>query len=244
MNIGFMNEYNIMNKLHNKRFNELDDFWKKHILTMFENVNEEDLIRCRLVGGNCKTNFEIIINDKKKNISVKYGDNVSIHSEHIDSFLEFLKIIGISDSTLNTIRLYHYGDGTLKGTGDIRKNAKELQEIYKDEIKKTNIELNKNDVIGKIIYRAILKGRSPYHEEIDYLYHGSTKEGKLISKEQLLNEIKNKSMYLECIHFGPFTYQPLSRFLYSKSKDEYKRHYIQLKWHTIDMDTNNIVKKT
>ena len=55
-------------------------------------------------------------------------------------------------------------------------------------LKKANIELNKNDVIRKIIYRAILKGRSPYHEEIDYLYHGSTKEGKLISKEQLLNE--------------------------------------------------------
>ena len=67
---------------------------------------------------------------------------------------------------------------------------------------------------------------------------------KLVSKEQLLNEIKNKCMYLECIHFGPFIYQPLSRFLYSKSKDDYKRHYIQLKWHTIDNDTKNIVNKT
>mgnify|MGYP003295340270 CR=1 FL=1 len=31
-----------------------------------ETINEEDLIRCRLVGGNCKTDFEIIINDKKR----------------------------------------------------------------------------------------------------------------------------------------------------------------------------------
>ena len=244
MNIGFMNEYNIMNKLHNKRFCELDDFWKKNIVTMFNKVEDEDLIKCRLVGGNCKTDFEIIIKDKKKNLSVKRGENVSIHSEHIDSFLEFLKIIDVSDSTLKTIRLYHYGDGTLKGNGSNRKNAKELQEFYKEEIKEANIELNQNEIIKKVIYRAILKGRSPYHEEIDYLYHGNTIEGKLVSKEQLLNEIKNKCMYLECIHFGPFIYQPLSRFLYSKSKDDYKRHYIQLKWHTIDNDTKNIVNKT
>ena len=32
MNIGFMNEYNIMNKLHNKRFCELDDFGKRILL--------------------------------------------------------------------------------------------------------------------------------------------------------------------------------------------------------------------
>ena len=181
-----------MNKLHNKIFIELDDFWKKNITIMFNKVNDEDVIKCRLVGGNCKTDFEIIINDEKKNISVKYGENVSIHSEQIDSFLEFLKIIGISDNTLKTIILYHYGDGTLKGNGVNRKNTKELQELYKEEIFKANEELNKDDIIRKVIYRAILKGRSPYHEEIDYLYHGSTKEGIFISKVQLLKEIKNK----------------------------------------------------
>jgi hypothetical protein len=245
MNIGFLNEFNIMEKIHNKRISELDMFWRKNMSLLFDNPNEDDYVKCRLVGGNCKTDFEVILNNTKRNLSVKYGESISLHTEHIDSFCEFLKIIGVSEETITTIRLYHFGDGTINGTGELRRNAKELQTILKNEIKKANKELNDEKVLKKIIYRSILKGRSPYHEEIDYLYYGNTKEGILISKEKLINCIISiPCHYLECIHFGPLVYQPSNRYLYSKTKEDYKRYYSQIKWQSINNDLNSFVNKT
>jgi len=241
MNIGYLNENKIIWQLNKKRFKELTQHWQNIISKMFNSVNDDTFIKCRLIGRDCKTDIEVIIEDEKKNISIKSGSGVSVHYEHIESFLDFLKILNISKDSLDFLKKFQYG---IVDQNNLKKNiisTKELKKEYKNEIDIINKEFEDDNVIEKIIYRCIIKGRSPYHQEIDYLYYGNEKNGYILSKEELIKYLPRICINTNSIHFGPLIYQAANRNVSESSFNSYKKDYIQIKWRTIEKDILSIL---
>lgn len=113
--------------------------------------------------------------------------------------------------------------------------------MYKNEINIINEEFNKNNIIEKKVYRCIIKGRSPYHQEIDYLYYGDEKDGQILSKKELITYIPRIFIDTTSIHFRPLMYQVENRNVNTPSLNGYKKDYIQVKWRTIEKDITSIV---
>ena len=243
MNVGYMNENKIIFELNRKQFCELSNHWKEILIKMFGDIYDDEIIKCRLIGRECKTDIEICIRDQKRNVSIKSGDGVSVHYEHIESFLEFLKLINISNESLLFLKKFQYGIIDENNCDNKLISTKDLKTFYNDEINILNNELNNINIIEKIIYRCIIKGRSPYHQEIDYLYYGDEKIGYILSKEELIKYLPRVSIYTKSIHAGPLTFQAANRNVSKESFNHYKKDYIQIKWRTIKKDILSILNR-
>ena len=235
LNEGFKNEIEFINALNNKQIKDVPMHIKEHLKEIF-NCDEHTIISCHKYNGHYKPDVYIKCNDKTINISIKSGDNVSIHQEIFAQFIEFLYTIGISNRTIKIIKFYHYGDGTTDGSGNDLLDLKYIQLNYDIYIKQANSELNESRNYLKIIDRILFSGKFDKNHSIDYLYYGTNKMGFLISKEKILKYLlSQKSMYLHCLHIGPFTYQPASR-------KTTKIKYCQFKWKSLLSDISKMIK--
>ena len=221
----------IVNKLNDKKISELSEFWRKIIKEMFVVTDDNEIVNARVIGKSCKTDIEIYCMDKKINMSVKTGDHNSFHQENIFQLLDFLQKSGVSQRTLNIIKFYHFGDGTIDGTGNKRMDAAEIKLKYAKLIREANEEINKREIIENVFERFVTKGVKESYQKIDYLYYGDTDFGYLVTPDELLQyALRHRCMFLSGLHFGPLNYQPYKRLLnsqkgYDKDTDAYFYRY-------------------
>lgn len=240
MNQGFKNENDICNYLNGKKFAEYNDFWKAILNKIFVQNDDSNIFICRIIGKGCKTDIEIVKNREIKRISVKSGDQVSMHAEHLNTFIPFLRSLKISERTLKILLLYHFGDGTLDGSGTTRLDAAEMKAKWSKLLKEANRELSLPANVSAIAYRCIIKGKLDNRKEIDYLYYGNVNNGELISKESIMSlVVQKRCLFLITPHFGPLIYQPLHRNLRSNVNQKY-RYFMQIKWPTLFADMQKI----
>lgn len=101
---GLNNETEIINFLNCKKFKELNDKWKKHIVAMFPFVKDDDVVYARKFPDHqAKPDAIIKVRNTVQYLSIKSGRNPSVHQEDFFSFRRFLKSIGVDDSVLRTI---------------------------------------------------------------------------------------------------------------------------------------------
>ena len=230
-NNGKNYEEMIVNKLNNKKISELSEFWRKIIKEMFDVADDNEIVSARVIGKSCKTDIEIYCMDKKINISVKTGDHNSFHQENIFQLLDFLHKSGVSQRTLNIIKFYHFGDGTIDGTGSKRMDAAEIKLKYAKLIREANEEINKREIIENVFERFVTKGVKESYQKIDYVYYGDTEFGYLVTPDELLQyALRHRCMFLSGLHFGPLNYQPYKRLLNSQKGAEKDRYLVQIKW--------------
>ena len=231
-NIGISNEYNIVKAYNGKKFKELNSFQKEFMKELFSSLDDESVITASKFTKTAKPDIYLSCGNQIKFISIKSGKTDSVHFEKIKDFILFLRKNGISKETQKTLLLFHYGDGTLTGSGKIRKPFNELIVDLKDKIEKANLELNSSFIIEKTFYRACIDGNEYRSNSVDYFYYGDEKYGVYISKEKLLSFILRKRHYTYYSpHIGPMTIQPYLRDVNYKSKNTFKRDYLQIKWH-------------
>lgn len=234
MNKGFENENNFICALNGKQVKDVPIHLKEQLKELFNCDDNANLI-CKKYNGHYKPDVYLKCNDKTIKISIKSGNSISVHEEIFDQFIDFLYSIGISNRTIKIIKFYHYGDGTINGSGNELLDLKYLQLKYSIFIKQANYELNESINYNKIIDRILFSGRFNKNHSIDYLYYGTNKIGFFVSKEKILEYLlKQKSMYLNCLHIGPFTYQPASR-------KKPKVRYCQFKWKSLLSDISNMI---
>lgn len=231
-NIGISNEYSIVKSYNDKKVKELNSFQKEFIKELFSDLNDEDVIKASKFTKTAKPDIYITCGKQIKFISIKSGKTDSVHFEKIKDFILFLRKHGVSKETQKTILLFHYGDGTLDGSGKIRKPFNELIIDLKERIEKANLELNSALIIEQTFLRACIKGNEYRSNSVDYFYYGDENYGVYISKEKLLSFILRKRNYsYYSPHIGPMTIQPYLRDINYKSKNTFKRDYVQIKWH-------------
>lgn len=236
-NNGLQNEKDIIDVLDGKLYKQLPEFWKNRIRQLYHDIKDDDKIECVKCVYNQKADIAIRINDKKFSISIKSGYFVSVHNESISSFCYFLKSLGISDDLIRVLKLYHYGDGTVNGTGSVHYPVEELKIKYAKEIEEFNKEVNKKDILRKIVIRFLCTGTPYQGGYASHLYSGTYIFGSLIDMKTMVEYIcEGYSYQANAIYFGPFIYTPAYRGLENFDETNVKRYYINIKWPSLNRD--------
>ena len=226
MNNGFNNEHDICKALNGKKVKELLPFLQNVVKTIFKFIEDDDVITSKICERSSKPDIYIKYEEEKAFISIKSGRTNSIHFEKISEFVDYLKLKKISNETIETILLFHYGDGNKRLLYD------ELFPIMNKRIQRANIELNQKHIVEDLIDRFIFNGVERKKISVDYILHGNKNYGIMCSKEQIKKFIFRKTYnHIKTLHVGPLTLQPFLRDVNDISKNKYKREYIQIKWH-------------
>ena len=200
---------------------------------------EDDIIEAYKCVHDQKADISIRVKQKKWNISIKSGYFVSVHNERISSFTGFLRSLGIKEELIETLKLYHYGDGSLDGTGTERKTSRELKEELKDRIEAFNEAVNQRNILCHIILRFLCCGTPYQRSYVTHIYWGTKDYGIMIHAKTLVDYFCNAYYYeTTAIHFGPFIYTPAYRGLKDFDSTNVKRYYINIKWPSLVRDIN------
>lgn len=243
---GFVNEKEIRDALNAKRFDDINPNLRHLLSDMFKGHN----LRGRWVHAHTfpqrmKPDFYVTIDgiDGGKYVSVKKGSGNSIHQESLENFVEFLANVGITQKGIEQFKEYHFSDGTTNNTGKTRYTAKEYSKMNPNLVKDINSCINNKKVIKSAIKRFILKGNYPEAPEVDYLYHGTERNGVWASKDEIIDYINTKLDEKTCVSFGPLTYQAWNKNLTKDLTKEYKRMQIQIKWGNMEYALTEITSR-
>lgn len=242
------NELKIIQAINGKKFNEISMHMQKILLTMFGNIDSNDELSAEIVMGFKKPDIQVKYKNVTKYISIKGGNNENVHKEEVKTFVLFLRNLGVSIKTQQTILYYHYSDRTMDGSGKIRYTFSEMMKILGKRIKEANEELNNSKfIIENSVTRALFDGVIQPIVKADYIYHGDEKAGILCSQEEILNYINKNAYYAETrLHIGPLVFFPHGRYPGLKPLNEIqkkRREKVGLKWLNFRHDLITAAKK-
>ena len=234
MNYGFQNEYDFVNLFNNKYLDELNGNTQLFLKELFGDVidNEEKIIswKNRVVQ---KTDIFIKYKNHIKNISLKCGNNNSMHGEPIQEFKRYLEKIGISYNLINKYLSYHYGYmKDENGKTDFSKSlsAEEYKKYYQDEIDEFNNAINKTKIIVDMVDRFIIRGRNSDYD-IDALVSGTTDNYVWIMKYDIYDLVLSKKcLEYTSPHIACMTIGPKKRNLDNASKNAKEKYIVCIRW--------------
>ena len=233
---GFQNEYEFINKINNKKVNQLDYYMQLFIEDLFDNANSNSKVICYKNTKLQKFDIFIKIDNEIRRVSVKKGIKNSVHTEPISDFIHFLIENKMPRKMIIDFLKYHYADGTTNGSGEKRISIFEYKQTHQNEIDSINKFINQEKILKRAIDRFIIYGRNS-SKGIDDLIYGVPNDFLWIKKDDIYNLlIRNKDIYSTSIHFSSLTYQPLDRCINHNPKYEKCRFISQLKWYNISDD--------
>lgn len=230
---GIENEIQFINYFNKKRIKELSPMHYSFLKDLFQDIEDNDIIKCRKNNKPQKYDIFICINDKIKRISIKKGIKNSVHVERISDFIHFLIDNKINKNIIIEYLKYHYADGTTNGKGAVRVSSIEYKKTHQDKINKINEAFNNINLINKATDKFVLKGNNS-DESIDAIIHGTVNDFVWILEKDIKNIISSQiNIYSTAIHFGPLIVQPLDRCLNKNPLYEKKRFCVQIKWYNL-----------
>lgn len=246
---GFENERQIYTALNGKTLQTIEQaHLKDFVLDMFEpQIQPTDKITCEVAATqqvvkagrsrsiNVKQDLVVRVNGIQKNISVKKGNNNSVHEESIQTFISFLEDLGATADVIEALLKYQWADGTLDNTGNptSRLKGRAVIDTYAKEMHKIHSFLNKYSL--PIIKRALSIGTyDSLDSHVDYIYHGTLKEGVWCSLDYALSVNNNPDNTKRPIAVGFLTYQNQNRNTTLNTSKERARQQIQFKWSNME----------
>ena len=229
LNEGYKNEEYLINAINNKKYDELTPNLQRFIHMLFPNIDRNKKFKCFQAEEYTKPDIVICYGEKSFYVSVKHGTAENVHEEKIDSFIEFLKENGIDNFTIESYKLFQYGDGTTDGTGEKRMSNFEVRVKYDERIRAMNQKFNESKVFVKAFAeRVVFQGVNQLAVPASILYHGDEDQGSFISKNQLLRHIELRRWdYMESVvHIGPFVLRPKGRYPDKEVKYPEFRHRV------------------
>ncbi len=134
-NFGIENELEIIQAIDHKKYGELSKHWQKVLTIAFGKTKPNEVIYAMKGHLGEKADIYVRMNHLTRSFSIKSGRNVSVHTEKLSTFASFLKWCGVEEKYLNTLKLFHYGDDTTNGMGEVRRKISDLLQLYNNEIK-------------------------------------------------------------------------------------------------------------
>lgn len=236
-NNGNAIEREIIRRTNGKRIHELDPEMKRFIISVgLSNEMSAVPIGVRKSTGSRsakKSDLEIVINKEVlSRVSVKSGSGNSVHQESIHEFIHFLKTHGARKVELESLLLFHWGDGTLDGSGKIsdRLSASKIRGAYPEAI--VVIDALFTRLTPEIAHRA-LAGTDRANEPgfISYFPDISLKDGvHARMKDAIAFHSRIQNSY-DDLKIGNLNFQAYQRCL--QGQDTYStktRNDIQVKW--------------
>lgn len=246
---GYNNEYNFVLAFNNKKIKELNPLLQDLVYSIFNNVNEDDLIKSWRNHYDQKTDIFLKIGKAMKGISIKMGSRNSIHVESIWSFKRFLVEHNVPNYIICEYLKFHYADGTLNNSGSNRISAEEYKKNHQTKIDEINNYFNNPNIVADAIDRFVLRGNNSEYS-IDAIILGTPENFLWLTKNDIV-EILNKknNEYCSSPHFSNLICQPMNRCLNHNEKYEKYRKYIQIKWYSlfdniIEQMNDEVMKKS
>ena len=240
MNDGFVNEEQLRNYINNNDWKTYYTSIKELLKFTFGNkLNIELTFTAEKIGGKVKPDMAITHNGTKKYISIKKGSGNSVHQEKISVFFPLIESL-FDSNTLNNLKLFHYGDGTLDDSGTIRYSASECQIFYSSEIASLNNKFNEWDKLKIFLDRFLFVGNISSTLIVDVIYHGNINSGIWASRDELYKYFENNLFSSSALHFGSLTYQVWGRNNDFRAVHPDRRYVMQVKWGEILNDLNKI----
>ena len=113
VNHGYRKEDEMKTFLNNKVVSTLSPNLREFVINLFGVVDPNKVVYCEDGVDFTKPDFVLSYLNKKRYVSMKSGRADICHTEMANTFIPFLRSIGVSEETLRTILLHHYGDGTV-----------------------------------------------------------------------------------------------------------------------------------
>ena len=240
MNYGYQNEKDFVELFNDKYFYELDSNSQQFLKELFRDIiNNDEKIKSWKNKSVQKTDIFIKYKNYIKNISLKCGNNNSIHHEQIQEFKIYLEKLGIPYNIINKYVSYHYGymkdeDGKI----DFSKllSGEEYKKLYQKEIDDFNNSINKTRIIVDMVDRFIIRGRNSDYD-IDALICGTIDNYVWIMKYDIYDLIlSKKSLDFTSPHIACMTIGPKKRNLDGNSKNKKDRYIVCIRWNFIKKD--------
>ena len=237
-------EFALVKKLNNKRICDLEKSLKDLLQKSFPKVSEQETIQSDICNRYSKPDIYIKVGKEIRYISLKSGRSDSMHFENIKTFILFLRELGVSKETQRTILYFHYGDSTLDGTGIKRYSFEELFPLISKRLKTANLELMQKGIIEAALKRFVFVGTEDRKIQVDEIWYGDNNYYLSITKRELTDFVLSKTFkHINTLHIGPMTIQPYLRDVNRKSRNQFKRQTIQVKWHYLLTDIEKIIAK-
>lgn len=254
---GNSNEYALVDALNGKQIKYLNSNLKeflKFICSNFSIIYNENLTLDSSIESNSNLKQDLYLNiaEKTLGVSLKMGTGNSVHQEKCEDFIDYIKNkFNANDKICDDIRFFIWADGTLDGTGSLKKDgdgkiksrftSSEFKKKYPE--KRQNIQRFLNLHEEDLIRHFMLDGR--HNSQIDIIYHGTPINGSWITSEkavsyQLENSRSKNSKDRSCFSVGRMTLQVWN--VSQKGSSEKKRGQIQLKYGDMKEDFYKLMK--
>ncbi len=240
---GFANEKAIISYINNTiEFEKFNSNFKLFLTFLFNKKCDGKKFYATHGKKNGKTDVVVTMDGVSKNISVKTGSGNSVHQEPLNTFVSFLSACGASNEIIETLKYFHYGDGTIDGTGLKRYEASVYTKAHPSEMNQLVAFLNRKDVIEKIAKRVLITGEAVKDQDADVIFHGTISNAKWASAEEIINYLVNNKNTPKGskVYSSNLTYQVWNRDLKWNPNTENRRHVSQFKWTAVLKDLTNI----
>ena len=230
---GYNNEYNFVLEFNNKKVNELSIMCKELVYSIFNNIKDDDLIKCWRNYYDQKTDVFLKIGKSVKGISIKMGSRNSVHEESISKFKKILIMHNIPKDIIYEYLKFHYADGTINNSGKNRLSALEYKKNNQQQIDNINKYFNNSKIIFDAIDRFVLRGNNSIYS-ISAIVLGTPDDFLWLTKDDII-KILNKRCndYCSSPHFSNLVCQSKNRCLNYNKKHERYRNYVQIKWYSL-----------
>lgn len=240
MNYGYQNEYDFVELFNNKYLKELDINSQNFLIDLFDGIiNNDEKIKCWKNKMNQKTDIFIKCKNYIKNVSLKCGNNNSIHHEQIQDFKKYLGNLGMPYKVIDYYTSYHYGymkDNDGKTDYSKVLNSDEYKTYYQNELDIFNKYINRTRIIVDLIDRFIIRGRNSDYD-IDVLVSGTVDDYIWILKHDLYDLILSKrSLFFTSPHFACITLGPQKRNINGDSEHRSDRYMVCGRWNFLHED--------
>lgn len=247
MNYGYQNEIDFVDLFNGKYYNELDDNSQNFLKKLFEEgIDNEEKIKSWKNKFNQKADIFIKYKSSIKRVSLKCGNDNSIHHEQIQDFKMYLEKLGIPYTTISKYTSYHYGYMRDKNNQiDFSKSlsSTEYKKLYQNEIDIFNKSINRTRIIVDMIDRFVVRGKNSDYD-IDALISGTVDDYVWLMKYDIYDMVLSKRcLDFTSPHIACMTIGPKKRNLERTSKYAKERYIVCIRWNFLKEDIINFKNK-
>lgn len=228
MKNGYTKEFDFINYLNNKKFEELNIMMQELIQKLYPNIKNKDLIKASKYGRYAKADIVLSVRNRQRGISIKTGYKNSVHLEPISKFRKYLSLNGVDEKIVEKFLRCIYSDGTNNNTGQSRMSNAEYVDFHQEDIKIIN------EVFGllkpKLISRFLIETDIKYKVKVDAFIHGEIEDFIWATSEEVQQFLENEEIESTSVHSSKLYIQSWNKNIKRNEKYEHCREYIQVKW--------------
>ncbi len=237
MSKGIINELNFVELFNNKIVKNLSKNAKELLYALFDNIDDNDIVICWKNKYLEKSDIKIKIKNNIKGISIKTGNECSMHQENKYKFYAYLNKIGVEEETIDMLDKFMIGK-----INNQKVDAKTYILNNVTDITKIKQVFNKYYIKNKLILRFIFQGTENQMYDCMAIIYGTPQNFIWATNSEVLQYLLKYENNVNYINISNLNIKCYDRNLKGNPKHEKKVDDIQVKWYSLKEDILYITK--